>query len=85
MRIALVGTYSSLNKGDFAMHQALIKEISKRIIDVDFDIFSPYPELDSIRYSQYFDNNLKINIKVKTINGAYKSYDNLVERKALKN
>lgn len=59
-KIILIGTYSSLNKGDFAMHQALIKEILKRIPDVNFNIFSPFPELDHIRYSQYFNFNSHI-------------------------
>ncbi len=61
-KVMLVGTYSSLNKGDFAMHQALIKEISKRIEDIDFTIFSPFPELDYARYSHYFSDQ-KIGIE----------------------
>lgn len=78
MRIALIGTYSSLNKGDFAMHQALIKEISKRIDNVTFDIFSPFPELDSIRYLYYF-NSCQINCKKNLFtNPLYNIYSNLL-------
>lgn len=57
MKIMLTGSYSSLNKGDFAMSQALIKEVLKRIDDVEFHVFVPFPELDKIRYLQYFNYN----------------------------
>jgi len=54
MNIFLIGTYSSLNKGDFAMHQALINEVSRRLKEVVFSILSLFPKLDKERYSSYF-------------------------------
>lgn len=61
-RILLIGTYSSLNKGDFAMQQALIKGLlsiaQKREDIVKIDILSQYPVQDNIRYLDYFSKEI---------------------------
>ena len=59
----LNGSYSSLNKGDYAMSQAIIKEISKRMDDISFEIFTSNPKLDQEKYLQYFGSNIQIHFK----------------------
>lgn len=62
-KVLLIGTYSSLNKGDFAMHQALIKEIWNRIDDVEFCIFTMFPKIDEERYIDYFGSSCSLSFK----------------------
>lgn len=60
-KILLIGAYSSLNKGDFAMQQALIKgllNITSKNEILDINVLSQYPLQDNIRYIDYFDKEI---------------------------
>lgn len=54
-RILMIGTYSSLNKGDAAMQISAMRALSKFSHDIDFILLTPFPEIDSRRYT-----NIKI-------------------------
>ena len=50
-KILMIGTFSSLNKGDAAMQISTMYAIRKHIHDADFTLLTPFPEIDSRRYT----------------------------------
>jgi polysaccharide pyruvyl transferase WcaK-like protein len=60
-KILLIGVYSSLNKGDFAMQQGIINgllDMAQKKETIEIDILSQYPAQDNIRYLDYFNEEI---------------------------
>lgn len=52
LKVALTGTYNSLNKGDAAMQLSMSSALQSRFGDeVDVTIYSPFPDLDAPFYA----------------------------------
>lgn len=49
--VLLVGTYSSLNKGDRLMQQVVAQQLSKVSGDISVTLAAPFPEIDANNYS----------------------------------
>jgi colanic acid/amylovoran biosynthesis protein len=50
-KILMTGTFSSLNKGDAAMQISTMYAVKKYIHDAVFTLLTPFPEIDSRRYT----------------------------------
>ena len=55
MNFTLIGTFSSMNKGDMAMHIALIKALRNTFPQSSVCVITPFPKIDQPRYDEIFD------------------------------